>query len=229
VIGVADAFAEALNQGPQDEGEDGGGQQPTGSIVYTGPSVRTAFSARPVPYTRYHFRLADPSKAADIASRLETAFLENSMVATSTKEQIDTSLAQNQAFNRLFQGFMGLGLMVGVASLGVIAFRAVVERRQSIGMLRALGFRAGMVRAQFLIESSIVTLIGTAMGIGLGTLISWNIVDDISNEIAGLKFSIPWAQVAGIVLVALAFSLLMTWAPARQASKIYPSEALRYE
>ena len=151
------------------------------------------------------------------------------MEASSTAQDIEDTQAQSAAFNRMFQGFMGLGLVVGVAALGVISFRAVVERRQSIGTLRALGFRAGMIRTLFLVESSFVALLGTAMGLGLGTMISWSIVKDLSDEIEGLKFTIPWLQVALIVTVALVFSLLMSWAPARQASKIYPSEALRYE
>ncbi len=227
VIGVVDAFAEQLSQGPG--GGDEGGGPPQGSLLYAGPAMRTAFSAQPAPYTEYLFKLRDPAKAADLAPKLETAFLDNSMLAVSTKEEIDRGLQQGQAFNQLFQGFMGLGLIVGVAALGVISFRAVVERRQSIGMQRALGFRANMVRLQFLIESAFVTLLGTGMGLGLGTLISWNIVGDISNEVEGLKFSIPWAQVAGITSIALLFSLMTTWLPARQASRIYPSEALRYE
>ena len=48
-------------------------------------------------------------------------------------------------FNQIFQGFMALGLFVGVAALGVIAFRSVVERRQQIGMLRALGYQRSTV------------------------------------------------------------------------------------
>jgi putative ABC transport system permease protein len=42
---------------------------------------------------------------------------------------------------------MALGLIVGVAALGVISARSVVERRQQIGVLRAVGFRRGMVQA----------------------------------------------------------------------------------
>ena len=41
---------------------------------------------------------------------------------------------------------MGLGLVVGVAALGVISARAVVERKQQIGILRAIGFRRRMIR-----------------------------------------------------------------------------------
>ena len=52
-----------------------------------------------------------------------------------------TPTAANLTFNRLIQGFLGLGLIVGVAALGVISARAVVERRQQIGVMRAIGFR----------------------------------------------------------------------------------------
>ena len=74
----------------------------------------------------------------------------------------------NRTFNRLIQGFMGLGLVVGVAALGVISARAVVERRQQIGVLRAIGFRRGMVQAVFLIESSFIALTSIVAGTVLG-------------------------------------------------------------
>ncbi|HMO11630.1 MAG TPA: UbiA family prenyltransferase, partial [Actinotalea sp.] len=47
------------------------------------------------------------------------------------------------------------------AALGVVAFRSVVERRQQIGMLRAIGYRRRMVAASFLIEPSLVAVLGT--------------------------------------------------------------------
>ena len=59
---------------------------------------------------------------------------------------------------------MMLGLVVGVAALGVISARAVVERRQQIGVLRAIGFRRGMVQAVFLIESSFIALTSIVVG-----------------------------------------------------------------
>ena len=55
---------------------------------------------------------------------------------------------------------MGLGLLVGVAAVGVIAFRSVVERRQQIGVLRALGFQRSLVSLGFLIETAFVVGIG---------------------------------------------------------------------
>ena len=218
VVGVLDEFADYFenNQGSSND-------------IYMHYSVLKDLSEKAVPFTDYKFRISDPSRADELTRLLETAFIDHGMTAKSTSESIDQEQAQTNAFNQLFQGFMGLGLLVGVAALGVIAFRAVVERRQSIGMMRAIGYRARMVQLQFLMESGVVAILGSLIGIGLGTLIAWNIFKNISQESAGVTFSIPIVNVAAIVLVAVVFSLLNTMLPARQASGIKPSEALRYE
>ena len=142
---------------------------------------------------------------------------------------VDDIAAANRAFNYLFTSFMGLGLLVGIASLGVVSLRAVVERRQQIGVLRAIGYRRGMVQLSFLTESSFVVIMGVAIGVGLGTIISYNIVKDIQEEVETVRFAIPWIQIGIIVAIAYVFSLATTYMPARQASRIYPAEALRYE
>ena len=218
VVGVLDEFADYFenNQGSSND-------------IYMHYSVLEEISEKTIPFTDYKFRITDPSRADELTRLLETAFIDHGMTAKSTSESIEQEQAQTNAFNQLFQGFMGLGLLVGVAALGVIAFRAVVERRQSIGMMRAIGYRARMVQMQFLMESGVVAILGSLIGIGLGTLIAWNIFKNISQESAGVTFSIPILNVAAIVLVAVVFSLLNTMLPARQASGIKPSEALRYE
>ena len=71
--------------------------------------------------------------------------------------------------------------------------------------------------------------LGIALGLGLGSLISWNLINDIGKEFEGLSFSVPWLTVAVIVAAAYVFSFVTTFWPARQASRIYPAEALRYE
>ncbi len=200
-----------------------------GSWIMTSEAVLPELASRPVPLTRFDMRLRDASAAADIAPVLERVFLEHGIEATVNEDELREQVDVNQTFNRLFQGFMGLGLLVGVAALGVISFRAVVERRQAIGVLRAIGFKPGMVRTQFLIESSLIALLGIALGLGLGSLISWNLINDIGKEFEGLSFSIPWLTVAVIVAAAYVFSFVTTFWPARQASRIYPAEALRYE
>ncbi|MDP6665954.1 MAG: FtsX-like permease family protein, partial [Dehalococcoidia bacterium] len=215
IIGVLDQFADAFELGQAD--------------IYMNPAVLEELSDEPVPFVDYKFRLADPSRHEEVTRLLETVFIEHGMSAKSIVENIADNQAQNNAFNQLFQGFMGLGLLVGVASLGVVSFRAVVERRQSIGMMRALGYKGRMIQVQFLMESGIVAVLGSILGISLGALIGWNIFQAISSEVDGMTFVIPWMNVTIIVLIAVVFSLLNTLVPSRQASKIKPSEALRYE
>jgi putative ABC transport system permease protein len=114
--------------------------------------------------------------------------------------------------------------------VGVIAFRTVVERRQQIGMLRAIGYTRGQVALSFLMESSFVTLMGILSGLGLAILLSYFLMT--SDEMTATGFSgfyIPWLEIVAVCAFAYAASLLMTFVPSRQASSIPIAEALRYE
>ena len=186
-------------------------------------------SPYPIPVTNYRFKVAEGADAAAISRNLEIAFQRNGMESDVLADLVADTVSANQSFNYLLTGFMGLGLMVGVAALGVVSLRAVVERRQQIGVLRAIGYKRNMVQFSFLLESSFVVLLGVAIGVGLGTAISYLIVREIREDVETIRFAIPWLQIVIIVGAAYLFSLATTFLPARQASSIYPAEALRYE
>ena len=86
-----------------------------------------------------------------------------------------------------------------------------------------------MIRTQFLIESSFITLLGIVVGIFLGILQSWIIFLEISKEIEGAKFTVPIGDIGILISVTIIASILASVIPANQASKTYPAEALRYE
>jgi putative ABC transport system permease protein len=183
----------------------------------------------PLPAQGYQFRLADGVNSEAVAKDLEKAFAQNGLQAVAIKKEIEDGSASQGLFNNLLMGFMGLGLLVGIAALGVIAARSVVERRQQIGMLRALGFQRGQVRLAFLIESSFVALLGIGLGVALGAALSVGIVDSFEEQISGIRYTVPWSTLGVIVGLAYIASLLTTFLPASQASRVYPAEALRYE
>ena len=185
----------------------------------------------PIPIRTYQFRMADGVDVNKAAKDIEASFRENGMETEVLEDEIKTGVAGIRAFYYLLIGFMALGLIVGVAGLGVISTRAVVERRQQIGVLRAIGYRRRMIELSFLLESSFVALLGIVIGAALGTVLSNNAISDIRAEegLDTLRFSVPWVQIVLIVIAAYLFSLLTTFLPARQASRIYPAEALRYE
>jgi putative ABC transport system permease protein len=124
---------------------------------------------------------------------------------------------------------MGLGLIVGLAAVGVIAFRAVVERRQQIGVLRAIGFQSGQVSLSFLIETAFIVALGTLSGTVLGLLLARNLFSTEDFAPSGVDFTVPWVQILVILILTFIAALLMTLIPARQASRLAPAEALRYE
>ncbi|MDO8736619.1 MAG: FtsX-like permease family protein [Thermoleophilia bacterium] len=197
--------------------------------IFTSQDTISQMSSRPVPPTSFWFRTAPGVNAVDASRGLQRTFYESGMNTIVIEDNIRSSMRAMSMINNLLTGFMGLGLVVGIAALGVIAARAVVERRQQIGMLRAIGFRRGMVQKAFLLESSFVALLGITIGSVLGLTLCYSVMTFIAKDMAGLTYQIPWFNVVFIGVLAYAASLLTTYLPAHQASKVYPAEALRYE
>jgi putative ABC transport system permease protein len=199
------------------------------SNVMTSRETIDAIAGAPVPTQGYQFRLGEGADAADTAKDLEKGFAQSGLQVAVVEEEVRDIAATNLIVNNLLMGFMALGLLVGIAALGVIAARSVVERRQQIGMLRAVGFQKGQVRLAFLIESSFIALLGIGLGVALGAALSGGVIDSFSEDIAGIRYVVPWRTLGIVVVLAYAASLLTTYLPARQASRVYPAEALRYE
>jgi ABC-type antimicrobial peptide transport system permease subunit len=177
----------------------------------------------------FYLRLAPGVNAGRYAKNVEATLVATS--ADSLQKIIDDNQAISRAFLNLFEGFLALGLIVGIAALGVIAFRAVVERRQQIGMLRAIGYQRRMVMLSFLIESGFIAISGIVLGLALGLTFAWSLLSsgNVGTDTGGVSYTVPWAQVGAVTAFALIASLLMTWLPARAASKVPIAEALRYE
>ena len=196
--------------------------------IYTSQSTLSAAHDAPPTPTTYYFRVAPGQDVHAAALALGSAFLANGLDVKETQVEYDKSQSLGIGFNNLLQAFMALGLVVGIAALGVIATRSVVERRQQIGMLRAIGFKRRMVQATFLLESSFVAILGAAIGVTLGLVLGANVVAYFGKTNSNLHLVIPWARVAMIVVGAYLASLLTTYLPAWQASRVDPADALRY-
>lgn len=180
--------------------------------------------------TQYLIRLDDRGQANEVARQIESTLIERGVQADSLRKIIQDFQDQQQGFLYLIQGFMGIGLFVGIAAVGVIAFRTVVERRQQIGMLRAIGYSRRAVALSFLMESSFTALLGILSGIALALLLAYQLVHTDDFVPGGVdSFYIPWVQIIFIGSFAFLASIIMTIVPSRQASSIPIAEALRYE
>src|SRR5262249_8094089 len=153
--------------------------------------------------------------------RLESTFLDNGLEAESLQARLDEAVAASWTINRLIQGFIGLGLIVGVVALGVVSARAVVERRQPIGVLRAMGLRPGLARLGFLAEASFVSLPAIAVGCGLGLATAANVIAYVGRQ-QHVALVVPWLNLAVIFTVVYLAALGSTLLPALRASRVYP-------
>lgn len=201
-----------------------------GAGIWLGRAALSRIAGEVVNPTAFYIKVVEGADVRTVAQAAERSFLNNAVNATVLAESFAQAQFLTRGILQLFQGFMGLGLLVGIAALGVISTRSVVERRQQIGMLRAIGFQPYMVALTFLLESSFIALTGIGVGASVGTLLGQALVSTSYETLAdGRLFSIPWAALGLIILIAYGSSLLTTILPALQASRIYPGEALRYE
>jgi putative ABC transport system permease protein len=135
-----------------------------------------------------------------------------------------------EAFGSLFSAMTLLvrsALVVGLASLGILAVRAVVERRRQIGVLRALGFRRRQILFGLLAENLGLATFGVVMGLvtglTMGQLMLRSFVEDGSVP---LVFDLP--QLAGVVLLVFAATAVVTVGPAVRAACLPPAQAARH-
>jgi putative ABC transport system permease protein len=140
---------------------------------------------------------------------------------------MDEAFAMTNRTFQLFEGYLAMGLVVGIAGLAVVMVRAVRERRRQIGTLRALGFQPRAIGRSFAIESGFVALEGTLIGAGLALVTLYDIValSDAMGDYTG--FGVPFGTLAALLVGTVAASLLATVGPAVAASRIRPAVALR--
>jgi putative ABC transport system permease protein len=125
------------------------------------------------------------------------------------------------AFNDLFLGLGAVALLVGAVGIANIMVISVLERRQEIGLRRALGATRGQIRAQFLAEAILLSLAGGVAGVAAGA-----VATAVYAHAHGEAIVIPpdaWAGgLAATLLIGAAAGLL----PAIRAARLSPTQAL---
>ena len=137
---------------------------------------------------------------------------------------LTTVSAVSDLLTLLLAGIASISLLVGGIGIMNIMLVSVRERTREIGIRKAIGARGRDILAQFLVEALVLSLLGGLIGIVLGVAVSYLI-----GTLAGWGFVFSPAT----PLVAVLFSLLVgvvfgVW-PARQAARLDPIVALRYE
>jgi putative ABC transport system permease protein len=137
---------------------------------------------------------------------------------------LETAQTISGTLTLLLGGIASISLVVGGIGIMNIMLVSVRERTREIGIRKAVGARARDILAQFLVEALTISLLGGLIGIavglavsaGIAQLASWSFVFDPTTVVAAVGFSVAIGVVFGV------------W-PARQAARLDPITALRYE
>jgi putative ABC transport system permease protein len=179
----------------------------------------------------YFFKLRPGADVRADALALGSALLNDGFETTVVQDALLDVNGPAVFASRVLVGLVGLTLLVGMAALAVTGTRAVVERRQQIGMLRALGYQRADVRHMFVLEAVFVAGLGVAIGLGLGLVLCRNVfaVSFFEQFQTGIVLVVPWGALAAICATAVLAALVAAFLPAHQAGAVLPAEALRYE
>jgi putative ABC transport system permease protein len=124
----------------------------------------------------------------------------------------------------LLGGIASISLVVGGIGIMNIMLVSVRERTREIGIRKAIGARGGDILAQFLVEALTLSLLGGLMGVALGLGVSALIA-----RLAGWAFTVTPSTLLAAVLSSLVVGVVFGVWPARQAARLDPIAALRYE
>jgi len=125
-----------------------------------------------------------------------------------------------------------------VAAFNIVSTLTMVvtDKTREIGILKAMGMPAGSIRRIFLWQGAAIGFVGTGLGVLLGLVGAWVLtrfkliaLDPQVYFIDRLPIQIAMSDVLAITAASLGIAMLATLWPARQASRLFPVEAIRHE
>ncbi|NYT24273.1 lipoprotein-releasing ABC transporter permease subunit [Alcaligenaceae bacterium] len=188
-------------------------------------------------------RIADMQAAPQVARRLQ-AMLPGGLYAQDWTQNNRTWFAAVQTEKRMM--FIILTLIVAVAAFNLLSslVMAVKDKRSDIAILRSIGATPREVARVFLVQGALIGVVGTALGVGLGCLVAFNVdvIVPFIERMLNIEFlpqqiyfiselpSEPEAKdIIVVALTSLVLSLLATLYPSWRASSLQPAQVLRHD
>ncbi|UVI32248.1 FtsX-like permease family protein [Paenibacillus spongiae] len=168
----------------------------------------------------------------EAAQNLKDRFVVNGIM-TFTSPYADNAAEQlvNLQLFRGFIGFTALSALIGLLGLAVVQFRAVRERSKAIAMMRCIGLSGKQITRMFLLEGTVVAVVGLLAGWAIGTtgsnLFIHTVAQDVKPHEEPIPFHYPYDWIIPMLIGLLLAAVLINIGPARAALKLTPGDALR--
>jgi putative ABC transport system permease protein len=182
--------------------------------------------------TGIFFRADEGADVNEVADNVEAIMLASHRVTEDDKDfsvlTTDFVLEQYGGILDLITVFLGsiasISLVVGGIGISNNMFMSVMERRREIGTLKAVGASQSQIRNIFLIESSIIGLMGGLLGLALAAAVALGLI-----YLGGMTFVFDPFLITGALLFSIVVGVVSGTLPAMEAAKLSPMMALRYE
>lgn len=161
-----------------------------------------------------------------LRANLEKAVKEDIVVQVRSPEEVGGE-AQQMINQMLYILYALLSLAVVIAILGIIntLTLSVIERRQEIGMLRAVGTQRRQVRIMIILESVQIAVFGAIVGIITGLALGWAFLTVLADQ--GLEnIAYPWTMLAIMLAGSVVVGVVAALWPAQRAAKTPPLDAI---
>jgi len=149
---------------------------------------------------------------------------------TTFEEQLQVFSSVIDVINAVLAMIAGISVVVAGVNIANTMYTAVLERTKEIGVMKAIGATNWYIQVIFVIESGILGLVGGLLGVLLGYIVSKTgetIIAATGYDF--LKPYFPWWLTVGCLVFAWMVGTVSGYLPSRQAAKLQPVQALRYE
>lgn len=184
-------------------------------------------SGIPTEVRSYFFKVRPDMRVEEAELGLSLSFGDSGLKTQIVGEEARRAAAIRSILTYLLEVFLALGLIAGLAALGILGVMAVVERRSQIGVMRAIGYRRWLVVSSFVIESMVIAGLGIAVGAFGGVIVARDVTLFLAKGRPEIRFDIPFGDLGLILAVAFVAALITAALPALQAGRVPPSEAIK--
>jgi len=135
-------------------------------------------------------------------------------------QYVDRIAGQVNQLLTLVYGLLVLAILIALIGLANTLSLSIHERSRELGLLRAVGLTRGKLRAMVRWESVITAVVGTVVGLAVGTFLGWGLVRALSAQEGFVSFQAPTGTLAVVLVLSIGAGVLAAVRPAHRAAKL---------
>lgn len=183
-----------------------------------------AFLAKYPDTAGYRSFLVDvpQEQTREVAEHLTRQLEQRGLALEPARQRLELFLSVQNTYIGIFTVLGGLGVLLGTAGIGVLIARHVLERRGELGLMQALGFRAGSLRWMILGEHAVLLVLGVVLGVATAALA-------VIPQLISAGGALPVGFLGQLIGAVLGFGLLVCVIAVTSAVRGNLTEAVRRE